>query len=145
MEVRRPGGFCVVASTVACFDVRSDFVALRRRLGADGAVARQRRFGAGGTDIPGSRGQRDAGSKRRGAGGGATAPASDHSGHRAQAEAGKAGAGGDPGGTSATGDPRAPGGASATDTLRDRRSQRGRRNAGGAAIGEPDDDLGRGP
>ena len=29
--------------------------------------------------------------------------------------------------------------------LRDRRAQRCRRNAGGAAIGKPDDDLGRGP
>jgi hypothetical protein len=41
-EVRLPGGFCVVVSTVACLDVLSDFVALRRRLGAEGAAARQR-------------------------------------------------------------------------------------------------------
>ena len=35
-------------------------------------------------------------------------------------------------------------GTQAPNTLRDRRSQRRRRNAAGAAIGEPDDDLGRG-
>ena len=74
MEVRLLGGFCVVASSVACLNILSDFVALRRRLGADSAVAgadaRQRRAG-GSTGIPGPRGWRGAGSKRRGADSGA--------------------------------------------------------------------------
>jgi len=71
VEVRPLGGFCVVASSVACLNILSDFVALRRRPGADSAVAgadaRQRR--AGGSTGP--RGWRDAGSKRRGADSGA--------------------------------------------------------------------------
>jgi len=53
--VRLTGGFCVVASTVACLDIRSVFVALRRCLGADGAVARQPHSSGGGTRIAGSR------------------------------------------------------------------------------------------
>ena len=101
MEVRLTEGLYVAASTVACLDILSDFVAWRRRLGPDGAVARQRRFGAGATDIPGSRGLRDTDSRRRGTGipgsrcgrdadskprgadGGATVPASNPQGHRA--------------------------------------------------------------
>ena len=63
VEVRLPGGFCVVASTVACFDVLSDFVALRRRLGADGA-AWQRRSGGGSTGISSFRGRRNADFRR---------------------------------------------------------------------------------
>ena len=70
VEVRLTGGFCVVAFTVACLDILSDFLALRRRLGADRAVARQRCSGGGSTGFP-TRGWRDAISKRCGADGAA--------------------------------------------------------------------------
>ena len=79
MEVRLRGGFCVVASTVACFDVLSDLVALRGRISADGAAARQRCSSA---DSTGARGWRDPDSKRSGAGAIGRYAASDHGGYR---------------------------------------------------------------
>ena len=80
MEVRLRGGFCVVASAVTCFDVLSDLVALRGRISADGAAARQRCSSS--TGIPGARGWRDPDSKRSGAGAIGRYAASDHGGYR---------------------------------------------------------------
>jgi hypothetical protein len=67
--------------------------------------------------------------------------ASDHPGRRAEAyaDAGKTGAG------KTSGASRGANGTQPAIALRDRRSQCGRRNACGAAAGEPDDDLGGGP
>jgi hypothetical protein len=160
------GGLCVVASAVACVNFFVDFVALRGCIGADVAFTvatiascpsqphsragsastfapRSRRGTAG--DRPGSGNASTCAGDRRSSGPGARRSrhkASDHPGHRAEvcADTGKT----SPGKTSRAGRG-ANGTQSATIILRDRRSQCGRRNACGAAVGEPDDDLGRGP
>jgi len=85
VEARLTGGSCVVASTAACLDVFSDFLALRWRLCADGAVAARQRRSGGATGILGSCGWRDAGSKRCTAAIGRYAAASERGGHRAKA------------------------------------------------------------
>jgi hypothetical protein len=143
----RAGGCCGVASAFACFDFFFDFVALCGRIGADGAFAL-----AAVAPTTGRRGSRanicalhgwrrpagdcagfgaDTGSRR----GQAT---SHHPGQRAQAEACARETGAISAGNNAEGTYRAV-------ALRDRRSQRRRRSAGGATDGEPDDGLWRGP
>jgi hypothetical protein len=170
----RRGNLCVIVSASACVDFFFDFVALRGCIGADVAfpvatIASCRsqphsRGGSASTFAPRSRrgkaGDRPGGGSastfairrwrgtvcdRPSSGPGARRSghtASDHPGHRAEVYA-------DTGKTSAGKTSRAGRGAngtqSATIILRDRRSQCGRGNACGAAVGEPDDDLWRGP
>jgi hypothetical protein len=167
----RAGGFCVVASAVACVDFFFDFVALRGCIGADVAFtvatiasypsqphsragsastfANRWRGTAGdrphgdnaSTFAPRSRRGTAADRPGSGAGAGSRHTASDHPGHRTEVYA-------DPGKTSAgktSGASRGANGTQPAITLRDRRAQCGRRDARGATAGEPDDDLGRGP
>ena len=173
LPISRQGGFCVVASASACVDFFFDFVALRGCIGADGAFTvaaiascpsqPRSRAGSASTFAPHSR-RGTAGDHPRGRnantfairrwrgtagdrpGSGASAgssghAASDHPGRRAEAyaDAGKTGAG------KTSGASRGANGTQPAIALRDRRSQCGRRNACGAAAGEPDDDLGGGP
>jgi hypothetical protein len=169
----RRGNLCVIVSASACVDFFFDFVALRGCIGADVAfpvatIASCRsqphsRGGSASTFAPRSRrgkaGDRPGGGSastfairrwrgtvcdRPSSGPGARRSghtASDHPGHRAEvyADTGKTSAG------KTSGASRGANGTQPAITLRDRRSQCGWRSACGAAAGEPDDDLGRGP
>jgi hypothetical protein len=152
LPISRQGGFCVVASASACVDFFFDFVALRGCIGADGAFTvaaiascpsqRRSRGGNTSTFVPHSRRGTAGDRPSSGAGAGSSGhAASDHPGRRAEAyaDAGKTGAG------KTSGASRGANGTQPAIALRDRRSQCGRRNACGAAAGEPDDDLGGGP
>jgi hypothetical protein len=152
LPISREEGFCVVATASACVDFCFDFVALRGCIGADGAFtvaaiascASQRRSRGGNTSARrGTAGDRPA----SGAGAGSFRhAASGRPGRHAEAyaDARKTGAG-KTGAGKTRGASRGPNGTQPAIALRDRRSQCGRRNACGAAAGEPDDDLGGGP
>jgi len=143
-------GFCVVATASACVDFFFDFVALRGCIGADAftvaAIAScptQRRSRGGNTGTFARRSRRGTAGDRPGSGAGAGSSghaASDRPGRHAEAyaDARKTGAG-------KTGAGRGAHGTQPAIALPDRRSQCGRRNASGAAAGEPDDDLWGGP
>jgi len=149
-------GFCVVAAASACVDFFFDFVALRGCIGADRAFTiaaiascpsqRRSRGGNTSTFAPHSRGGTAGDRPGSGAGAGSSGhAASDRPGRHAEAYAdAKAGAG-KTGTGKTSGASRDANGTQPAIGLRDRRSQCGRRNACGAAAGEPDDDLGGGP
>jgi hypothetical protein len=171
----RQEGFCVVAAASGCVDFFFDFVALRGCIGADGAFTvaaiascPSQRRSRGCTFAPHSR-RGTAGDHPRGrdaitfairrwrgtagdrpgsgAGAGSSGHApSDHPSRQAEAyaDAGKTGAA-KAGAGKTSGARRSANGTQPAIVLRDRRSQCGRRNACGAAAGEPDDDLGGGP
>ena len=152
LPTSRQGGFCVTASASACVDFFFDFVGLRGCIGADGAFTiaavascpSQRRSRGGNTSIRrGTAGDRPGSEAGAGSSGHA---ASDRPGRHAEAyaDARKTGAG-KTGAGKTRGDSRGANGTQPAIALRDRRSQCGRRNACGAAAGEPDDDLGGGP
>jgi hypothetical protein len=164
LAISREEGFCVVATASACVDFCFDFVALRGCIGADGAFTvaaiascPSQRRSRGCTSAPRGRDAitfairrwRETAGDRPGSGAGAGSSGHEASGRpgrhaEAYADARKTGAGK----TSAGKTNDASRGANGTQPavgLRDRRSQCGRRNACGAAAGEPDDDLWGGP
>ena len=157
LPISRQEGFCVVATASACVDFFFDFVALRGCIGADGAFTvvaiascPSQRRSRGCTFAPHSRRGTAGDHPGSGAGAGSGHEASDRPGRHAEAYAdarktgpGKTGPGKTGAGTS--GASRGANGTQPAIALRDRRSQCGRRNACGAAAGEPDDDLWRGP
>jgi hypothetical protein len=155
LPISRQEGFCVVATASACVDFFFDFVALRGCIGADGAFTiaaiascpSQRRSHSRNANTFAIRRWRGTAGDRSGAGAGSGGhAASNHPGRHAEAyaDASKTGAGKTGAGKTSDAS-RGANGTQPAIALRDRRSQCGRRNACGAAAGEPDDDLGGGP